>query len=399
MVEQLNALQIDLAAQIRQTTDQLKGINADLAVVKVKISGMQATINVIKKDYAALLAQLADLDAQLVGSPPRSGQAHRAGRAEGDPGGPPPQRVRHGPDVAPRVVPVERLVHRPPRGDELLHRRRRAGQGPRRAGRRRPGDARRDPPDDERHAHPDRRPAPRRRPPRSAPSTGASPQLNAAKVVLRKLEKRVATSLRSRSATTRAAAEQGRREEGDRKGQHGPEALKGRSTRSSASSCQGGNIPSQYNGTLSGRCTATSPRTSAAPGSIWEPPQGRLQALSQRDRPGRAVRHAGEGVRRRDRRLHRLELADGADPAWIVIIAHSEGLQTWYAHMQPATRAGSTPAARCRVASSSATRATPATRPAPTSTGASCSTATSSIRGSSCSVAGDMDRRRRFTSR
>ena len=66
MVEQLNALQIDLAAGIRQTTDQLKGINADLAAVKVKITGMQAKINVIKKDYAALLAQLADLDAQLV---------------------------------------------------------------------------------------------------------------------------------------------------------------------------------------------------------------------------------------------------------------------------------------------------------------------------------------------
>ena len=66
MVEQLNALQIDLAAGIRQTTDQLKGINADLAAVKVKITGMQAKIDVIKKDYAALLAQLADLDAQLV---------------------------------------------------------------------------------------------------------------------------------------------------------------------------------------------------------------------------------------------------------------------------------------------------------------------------------------------
>ena len=26
--------------------------------------------------------------------------------------------------------------------------------------------------------------------------------------------------------------------------------------------------------------------------------------------------------------------ADGADPAWIVIIAHSQGLSTWYAHMQ-----------------------------------------------------------------
>ena len=27
--------------------------------------------------------------------------------------------------------------------------------------------------------------------------------------------------------------------------------------------------------------------------------------------------------------------ADGGDPAWIVIIAHSQDLQTWYAHMKP----------------------------------------------------------------
>ena len=27
--------------------------------------------------------------------------------------------------------------------------------------------------------------------------------------------------------------------------------------------------------------------------------------------------------------------ADGANPAWIVIIAHSSVLTTWYAHMQP----------------------------------------------------------------
>ncbi len=27
--------------------------------------------------------------------------------------------------------------------------------------------------------------------------------------------------------------------------------------------------------------------------------------------------------------------ADGADPAWIVVIAHSSSLRTWYAHMQP----------------------------------------------------------------
>ena len=32
--------------------------------------------------------------------------------------------------------------------------------------------------------------------------------------------------------------------------------------------------------------------------------------------------------------------ADGSDPAWIVIVAHSEGLQTWYAHMRPAYPGG-----------------------------------------------------------
>ena len=40
--------------------------------------------------------------------------------------------------------------------------------------------------------------------------------------------------------------------------------------------------------------------------------------------------------------------ADGADPAWIVIIAHCEGLQTWYAHMQPRYPGGLQPAARRR---------------------------------------------------
>lgn len=32
--------------------------------------------------------------------------------------------------------------------------------------------------------------------------------------------------------------------------------------------------------------------------------------------------------------------ADGFDPAWIVVIAHAQNLQTWYAHMQPRTPTG-----------------------------------------------------------
>jgi septal ring factor EnvC (AmiA/AmiB activator) len=65
MVARLQALQIDLAAGIRQTTDQLKGINADLAAVKVKITTMEAKIDVIRVDYNGLVVKLQSLDANL----------------------------------------------------------------------------------------------------------------------------------------------------------------------------------------------------------------------------------------------------------------------------------------------------------------------------------------------
>ena len=71
---------------------------------------------------------------------------------------------------------------------------------------------------------------------------------------------------------------------------------------------QQGNIPSQYNGTLAGRWPATSPRTSAAPGSRWEPPLGSCahfhQGIDIVAPYGTPVRAVG----RRRRRLHRLEL-------------------------------------------------------------------------------------------
>ena len=65
-VDQLNALQHDLSDGIKQTADQLRGINADLASVKVKIKGMEAKIAVVKTDYKALVGELKGLDAQLV---------------------------------------------------------------------------------------------------------------------------------------------------------------------------------------------------------------------------------------------------------------------------------------------------------------------------------------------
>ena len=65
-IAQLTALQGDLAQEISQTASVLKGINADLAAVKVRITAMQAKIDVIQSAYDALVVQLRDLDAELV---------------------------------------------------------------------------------------------------------------------------------------------------------------------------------------------------------------------------------------------------------------------------------------------------------------------------------------------
>ncbi len=60
-----------------------------------------------------------------------------------------------------------------------------------------------------------------------------------------------------------------------------------------------------------------------------------MRPLSQRDRPGRPDGHAGPRIGGGVVAYCGWNYADGADPAWIVIIAHSQGLQTWYAHMSP----------------------------------------------------------------
>ena len=64
-IAQLAALQGQLADAIKNTTIQLKGINADLTAVKTKINSMQTQIDVIKADYADLVAEVQGLDATL----------------------------------------------------------------------------------------------------------------------------------------------------------------------------------------------------------------------------------------------------------------------------------------------------------------------------------------------
>ncbi|HEU0245355.1 MAG TPA: peptidoglycan DD-metalloendopeptidase family protein [Candidatus Limnocylindrales bacterium] len=96
-----------------------------------------------------------------------------------------------------------------------------------------------------------------------------------------------------------------------------------------------GNIPSKFNGTLRWPMGGTVTQPFGCTGVIWEPPNGDCahwhNGIDIVAPYGTAVRASGAG------RVVYIgwNYADGADPAWIVIIAHSSNLTTWYAHMQP----------------------------------------------------------------
>jgi murein DD-endopeptidase MepM/ murein hydrolase activator NlpD len=61
----INDLQAGLAAEIADTRNQLRKIGADLAAVKKKIVKMQARIDTVKAAYTDLVAQLVEMDAEL----------------------------------------------------------------------------------------------------------------------------------------------------------------------------------------------------------------------------------------------------------------------------------------------------------------------------------------------
>lgn len=97
-----------------------------------------------------------------------------------------------------------------------------------------------------------------------------------------------------------------------------------------------GNIPSQYNGTLRWPMAGSVTQDFGCTGFGWEPPLGSCahfhQGIDIAAPAGTPIRAAADGVvvyvgyNRYD---------PPGSQAWIVIVAHSESLQTWYAHGQP----------------------------------------------------------------
>ncbi len=98
---------------------------------------------------------------------------------------------------------------------------------------------------------------------------------------------------------------------------------------------QAGRIPSVYNGTLQWPMAGNVTQEFGCTGVVFEPPLGNCahfhQGMDIVAPYGTPVRASGPGTV-----LYiGWNYADGYDPAWIVIIAHSDNLETWYAHMQP----------------------------------------------------------------
>ena len=335
-VAQLNALQIDLASGIRQTADQLRGINTDLAAVKVKITGMQTKIDVIKKEYAGLVSQLKDLDAQLVAITTKE-TAKRAELAQrkamlAD-------RLRSAYDTD-RTSLLESFLSGGTftdllaemsyyidvgEQDKALANQIAVDQETLAAIHQTTIDTRTRTDDLRLQTAAAKRALDR-----------SLAQLNAARVALRKLEKRVAAELaqqkrdyvrlqRNKAAAARAVA----------KASAAQKRLQSQINSLIRKQMQGGNIPSQYNGTLSWPMHGDVTQNFGCTGVVWEPPKGSCphyhNGIDLVAPYGTAVKASGSGTVV----YIGWNYADGADPAWIVIIAHSEGLQTWYAHMQP----------------------------------------------------------------
>lgn len=160
--------------------------------------------------------------------------------------------------------------------------------------------------------------------------------LESAKRSLERLEERVRTELAKQKADfaqlskNKAAARQALA-----KAQSAQTRLQNRIAELVRRRSAQGRIPSVYNGSLRWPMHGTVTQNFGCTGFGWNPRVGRCahfhRGIDVVAPYGAPVRASGAGTVV----YIGWNYADGSDPAWIVVIAHSSSLQTWYAHMLP----------------------------------------------------------------
>ncbi len=335
LIASLNRSQAALAGQIAQTRDQLSGITDDLAVTRRKVNALNDDIDAIKATYQDLVNQLADLDAQLASIEAQEAQKkvelgeHKAQLAE---------RIRRAYE-AQQTSMLETLLSGASFTDMLAQMTSQLDAATQ---------------DEALARQVSQDQATLLSLHQTVESSRAETnvirqqtavqkqkldqrlvELKKAQAKLRKLEAAAKAQLAAqRSQYSRMAANATRMHRTLAAAAAAKKKLQKKINRLVAAQYNQGHIPSQYNGTLAWPMPGAITQGFGCTGFSWEPSYGSCahyhNGIDIVAPYGTAVRASGAG------RVVYVgwNYADGADPAWIVIIAHSSSLTTWYAHMQ-----------------------------------------------------------------
>jgi murein DD-endopeptidase MepM/ murein hydrolase activator NlpD len=335
-VAQINALQADLGAEIASTRHQLSGINADLATVKKSINAMVVKVNAVKQQYLALVAQLDLLDLQLsrVETTEMRARWHLSTSKELL-----AERLRQAYDTN-RTSLLETFLSGGSFTDVLSEVSYSIDMGEQDKALaeqiiedQQTLAAIHQTVEDTRASTETLRVA------TAAQRTKLNAQLKelkAAQKQLHELEVATARALAIQNAAYRKlAANKHNLAKAIATTARAKAALARQIDNLVAQAYAHGNIPSQYNGSLIWPMAGSVSQNFGCTGVIYEPPLGSCshfhQGIDIVAPYGTAVHASGAG-----KVVYcGWNYADGADPAWIVIIAHSQALETWYAHMTP----------------------------------------------------------------
>jgi murein DD-endopeptidase MepM/ murein hydrolase activator NlpD len=340
-VARINAMQSDLGSQIASTRRQLSGINADLSAVKKSITSMVAKVEVVKQNYLGLVARLELLDTQLerVKATEQRMRWHLAERKallaerlrvaydtdrtsmletflSGGSFTDVLSEVSYSIDVGEQDQALAEQITRDQDTLAAIHQT----------------------VEDTRASTDDLRAETVRQ---RTKLNAQLKELKAAQADLKRLEEETAAALRIQNAAyARLAANKKNLARALAATAAAKRSLAKRIDNLVAAQYAHGNIPSQYNGTLIWPMSGTMSQDYGCTGVVFEPPLGSCahfhQGIDMVAPYGTAVHASGTG-----RVVYcGWNYADGADPAWIVIIAHSQSLESWYAHMVPACPAG-----------------------------------------------------------